>query len=152
MSSPPRCTSFSTSPMSPAFMTERSNPAESALSLPTRHTALASAVARSSAACRSSISAWLTALTLPSSIFTTATPSSMVVVTVRSAAVREVLLVALGDLEVLGIPVEDRLHLRPRLLPLERDVLGRPVRVLLRPVVLQHAAGDRGLVDLVGAV
>src|SRR5438270_7621882 len=79
-SSPPDRTS-STMPSAPPVITDRSKPADRALPLPTMHRAVASAVAASSASWSWPRTATLRALALPSSIRTTATPSSTVVVT-----------------------------------------------------------------------
>src|SRR3954452_7976619 len=57
------------------------------------------------------------------------------------ATVGEVLLVLLGRRGERRVGVELRLHLLPRLRALGRDVLGGPV-ALVRPVALQHIAGD----------
>ena len=48
----------------------------------------------------------------------------------RSAAAGEVLRVAVGELAQLGIGLEQRLELLPRLLALGREVLGRPVALV----------------------
>src|SRR4051812_2611983 len=82
MSSAPAFTRAMTASGSAPVMTARSKPAESAFSLPTMQTDRASASAVSRAAWSSASTAWLTAFILPSSMVTTATPSSMVVVTV----------------------------------------------------------------------
>src|SRR5215213_8261044 len=69
----------------------------------------------------------------------------------QSVPVREVLLVALGQGEQVGVGVEHGPELPPRLFPLGRDVLGGPV-ALVGAVALQDVASHRGLVDLVDAV
>src|SRR5882757_5279247 len=71
---------------------------------------------------------------------------------VMSTPVGEVLLVGLGRRSQLGVGLEFWLELCPRRLAFGGDVFGRPVGVLVRPVVLEHAAGDGGFVDLVDAV
>src|SRR6266513_140647 len=81
MSSSPPDRTRSTIPSRPPRITERSNPAHSALALPAKHTAVASAEALSSASWSPPITLMLRALALPSSRRTTATPSSTVVVT-----------------------------------------------------------------------
>src|SRR3954468_3632054 len=92
--SPPARTSLTMS-SKPARMTERSNPAHSALPFPAMHTLVACAPAVSSAACSASITLMLKALALPSSRRTIATPSSTVVVT---ASLMAYLLLGTGEL------------------------------------------------------
>src|SRR5262245_2475243 len=82
---PPAPTS-SSADSTPAFITDRSKPAEVAFSRPTMHTADASAAAWSRAASSAVIAAYDSTLTLPSSKRRTATPSSMVVVTGGASA------------------------------------------------------------------
>src|SRR5947209_13722786 len=57
-----------------------------------------------------------------------------------SAPTGEVLLVGLGRDAQIGVGLELRLEFRPGRLALGRDVLRRPVRVLLGAVLAQHAA------------